>query len=81
MSTFLPEHPGGEDILLAYSGLDATKPFNQQYHSQYAVSIRDSTPIGVIESPVMPAGHEERVKQIKQEYLETKRQKEEKRRI
>ncbi|MBS1890224.1 MAG: cytochrome b5 domain-containing protein [Actinobacteria bacterium] len=57
-TTFLAEHPGGDEILLKYSGLDATKPFQQQMHSAYAVSIRDSRLEGKIESPDMPEGHE-----------------------
>lgn len=49
-TTFLAEHPGGDEILLKYSGLDASKPFNLQNHSPYAVSIRDSRVVGTIES-------------------------------
>lgn len=80
VSTFLAEHPGGDEILLKYSGLDGSKPFNQQHHTPYAVSIRDSRVEGVIESPEMPAGHEDRVRRIKQEYLDIKKQKDEERR-
>lgn len=73
-TTFLAEHPGGDDVLLKYSGLDATVPFNVQIHTPYAVSIRDSRIEGTIESLTMPEGHEERVRQIKAEYQEKKRQ-------
>lgn len=79
-TTFLAEHPGGDDVLLKYSGIDATKPFDHQQHSAYAVSIRDSRIEGKIEDAPMPEGHEERVKQIKAEYQEKKRQRDEERR-
>ena len=33
VTTFLAEHPGGDDILLKYSGLDSTERFDATKHS------------------------------------------------
>ncbi len=41
MTTYLAEHPGGDDILLKYAGKDATKRFKSVGHTDYAISLRD----------------------------------------
>lgn len=44
------EHPGGATVLQRYSGKDATGPFTEQGHSDYAKSLRDMYYKGVIEN-------------------------------
>lgn len=50
VSTYLAEHPGGDDVLIKYAGKDATQAFEDQQHSDYAVSIRDSFFVGNIDT-------------------------------
>lgn len=49
MTSFLAEHPGGDDILIAHGGLDASTRFNKEDHSDYAKSIRNSRLVGLME--------------------------------
>ena len=72
-TSYLAEHPGGDEILLRFSGLDGTTKFNAVNHSEYAKSIRDARRVGKIEDKPMPEGHAEKVQQIKNEYHEAKR--------
>jgi len=41
VTTYLAEHPGGDDILIKYAGMDATKKFEDIKHTPYARSLRD----------------------------------------
>jgi len=61
----LAEHPGGDDILIKYSGLDATERFNQENHTDYARSLRDARLVGRIEDKPKPEGYDERIKKSK----------------
>lgn len=49
------EHPGGATILQKYSGKDATQPFTEQGHSDYAKSLREMHFVGKIENIPAPA--------------------------
>ena len=54
VSNYLAEHPGGDDVLIKHSGKDATVPFIDQNHTDYAKSIRNSFLIGKIEDKPNP---------------------------
>lgn len=49
ISSYLAEHPGGDDVLIKHAGKDATQAFTDQQHSDYANSIRDSFFVGNID--------------------------------
>ncbi|KAI0600423.1 FMN-dependent dehydrogenase-domain-containing protein [Biscogniauxia sp. FL1348] len=57
LSSFVPEHPGGADVLLRYAGRDATAAY-AEVHSMSL--IRDSLPassrIGALDTATVPAG-------------------------
>ncbi|KAI1635916.1 FMN-dependent dehydrogenase-domain-containing protein [Biscogniauxia mediterranea] len=57
LSSFVPEHPGGADVLLRYAGRDATAAYSE-VHSMSL--IRDSLPassrIGALDTATVPAG-------------------------
>lgn len=55
VSSYLTEHPGGDDILLRYGGKDGTKGFRDQEHTDYAISLRDQRVVGTIENGDQPA--------------------------
>ncbi len=44
-------------IVFRYSGRDGTQAFNDQSHSDYAISLRNARLVGKIESPEPPAGY------------------------
>lgn len=54
VSTYLAEHPGGDDILIKHAGKDATKGFNNENHTQYAISLRNKFLVGKIEDKPIP---------------------------
>jgi cytochrome b involved in lipid metabolism len=67
VTTYLAEHPGGDDILLRFSGKDATKIFksiNNSGHTEYAISIRDQRLVGTIESGAPPKEYLEFIKEL-----------------
>jgi cytochrome b involved in lipid metabolism len=41
VTTYLAEHPGGDDVLVKGGGLNVTAKFNEAKHSEYAKSIRN----------------------------------------
>lgn len=60
VTTYLAEHPGGDDILVKFAGRDCTAAFNQggytnNGHTDYAKSLRDQKLVGAIEKEAPPA--------------------------
>lgn len=62
MTTYLAEHPGGDDILIKNGGLDATDQFNKVEHTDYAKSLRDARLVGEIESAPKPKDYDQKIK-------------------
>ena len=54
MTTYLAEHPGGDDILVRHGGKDASDYFNKMNHSEYAKSLRDARIVGAITKDPQP---------------------------
>ncbi|XP_005178652.1 cytochrome b5 [Musca domestica] len=50
VTTFVKEHPGGEDLIIEYAGRDATKAFNDVGHSIDAIQQMKSFKIGVVDN-------------------------------
>lgn len=44
----MAEHPGGDEILLKYGGLDGTPKFLEVNHSNYARSLRNARLVGTL---------------------------------
>jgi cytochrome b involved in lipid metabolism len=61
VTTYLAEHPGGDDILVEHGGRDATERFRKANHSDYAVSLRDMRLVGSIESGPKPSDYLDRL--------------------
>ncbi|WFC95339.1 hypothetical protein MBRA1_001986 [Malassezia brasiliensis] len=51
VTKFLPEHPGGEEVLITEAGKDATEPFEDVGHSEDAREDLKKMLIGVIADP------------------------------
>ncbi|CAM8983454.1 unnamed protein product [Rhodiola kirilowii] len=58
VTTFLTEHPGGEEIILGCTGRDATREFEESDHSEEAKKLKEKYYIGEIDSssnvPIQP---------------------------
>ncbi|KAJ8493946.1 hypothetical protein OPV22_015667 [Ensete ventricosum] len=53
VTTFLEDHPGGEDVILhASAGGDATQAFDDVGHSSTAISMMEGYVIGTVEGQV-----------------------------
>lgn len=52
VSHFVEEHPGGEEILRAFAGKDATEAFEDAAHSEEVKAIMDGLLVGRIPSLV-----------------------------
>lgn len=50
LTSFLKEHPGGEDVLLAQAGADGTECFDNIGHSQEALLLQKKFYIGELTS-------------------------------
>lgn len=61
VTTYLAEHPGGDDILLRHGGLDASAEFKKINHTPYAISLRDARLVGAITADPMPAKYKKLV--------------------
>ena len=48
VTTYLAEHPGGDEILLKFGGLDGTPKFLEVNHSNYARSLRNARLVGTL---------------------------------
>jgi cytochrome b5 len=48
VTAFLPQHPGGEEILLHSGGQDATASFEEVFHSQAARMLTATYRIGLL---------------------------------
>ncbi|CAD8121997.1 unnamed protein product [Paramecium sonneborni] len=66
VTTYLAEHPGGDDILLKYGGLDGTEKFKEMNHSNYARSLRNARLVGTLTSDSQPSDYLKIVKSKKQ---------------
>ncbi|XP_007051468.2 PREDICTED: cytochrome b5 [Theobroma cacao] len=55
VTPFLEEHPGGDEVLLAASGKDATEDFEDVGHSDDAKQMMEKYYIGEIDSATVPA--------------------------
>ena len=62
VTTYLAEHPGGDDILVKHAGIDGTKKFKEANHSDYAISLRNARHVGKIVDTPMPIDYEEIIK-------------------
>lgn len=51
ITSFLAEHPGGENILLRYAGADATQAFQDVGHSDLALKLLKDFEIGTLQWP------------------------------
>ncbi|KAM7487514.1 hypothetical protein LguiB_024998 [Lonicera macranthoides] len=56
VSSYLEEHPGGDDVILAATGKDATDEFEDAGHSKSARELMESFFIGELDpsSPIIP---------------------------
>ncbi|XWS32001.1 hypothetical protein CRYUN_Cryun23aG0123200 [Craigia yunnanensis] len=54
VTPFLEEHPGGDEVLLAASGKDATDDFEDVGHSDDAKEIMEKYYIGEVDSSTIP---------------------------
>ncbi|XVE73655.1 hypothetical protein DITRI_Ditri11bG0136200 [Diplodiscus trichospermus] len=54
VTAFLEEHPGGDEVLLAASGKDATEDFEDVGHSDDAKELMQTYYIGEIDSSTVP---------------------------
>ncbi|KAK8567367.1 hypothetical protein V6N13_105339 [Hibiscus sabdariffa] len=56
VSSYLDEHPGGDDVVLAATGKDATDDFEDAGHSESAKELMQSFCIGELDtsSPIIP---------------------------
>lgn len=52
ISSFLEEHPGGEEVLRAFAGKDATDAFEDAAHSEEAIPIMNKLKVGRLSSLV-----------------------------
>ncbi|CAK91615.1 unnamed protein product (macronuclear) [Paramecium tetraurelia] len=66
VTTYLAEHPGGDDILIKYGGLDGTQKFLEVNHSNYARSLRNARLVGTLTSDPQPNDYLKAVKSKKQ---------------
>ncbi|CAN4108470.1 unnamed protein product [Withania somnifera] len=55
VTSFLDDHPGGDDVLLTATGKDATDDFEDVGHSDDAREMMKKYYIGEIDSPTLPA--------------------------
>ncbi|XWS76832.1 hypothetical protein CRYUN_Cryun01aG0211500 [Craigia yunnanensis] len=54
VTPFLEEHPGGDEVLLAASGKDATEDFEDVGHSDDAKEMMEKYYIGEVDSSTVP---------------------------
>ncbi|KAL4574338.1 hypothetical protein LXL04_021167 [Taraxacum kok-saghyz] len=54
VSTYLDEHPGGDDVLLQVTGKDATDEFEDAGHSKTARELMESFCIGEVDTSDIP---------------------------
>ncbi|PIA33789.1 hypothetical protein AQUCO_04000089v1 [Aquilegia coerulea] len=55
VSSYLDEHPGGDDVLLKATGKDATDEFNDAGHSKDAIQLMEEFCIGELDpSDIIP---------------------------
>ncbi|RWR77192.1 cytochrome b5-like protein isoform X1 [Cinnamomum micranthum f. kanehirae] len=56
VTDYLDKHPGGDDIILAYTGIDATDEFEDTGHSKSAREMMKDYCIGELDpsSPILP---------------------------
>ena len=61
VTKFLPDHPGGPEIVLAEAGKDATQAFDEIFHSESAMDQLPKWKIGTLEvsclARVQTCGH------------------------
>ncbi|KAK2968853.1 hypothetical protein RJ640_008020 [Escallonia rubra] len=55
VSPYLDEHPGGDDVLLATTGKDATDEFEDAGHSKTARELMENFCVGELEETPSPA--------------------------
>ena len=48
ITSFLKEHPGGEEVLVSLGGQDSTKCFDEIGHTSEAVQLRETYKIGTV---------------------------------
>ncbi|XWS34209.1 hypothetical protein CRYUN_Cryun21dG0020800 [Craigia yunnanensis] len=56
VTSYLDEHPGGDDIVLAATGKDATDDFEDAGHSKSAIELMQNFCVGELDtsSPIIP---------------------------
>ncbi|KAE8077641.1 hypothetical protein FH972_016188 [Carpinus fangiana] len=55
VTTFMEDHPGGDEVLLSATGKDATNDFEDVGHSDSAREMMDKYCIGKIDASTVPA--------------------------
>ncbi|KAK4598868.1 hypothetical protein ACB098_03G193100 [Castanea mollissima] len=54
VTTYLDEHPGGDDVVLAATGKDATEEFEDAGHSKSAKELMETFCIGELDTTYIP---------------------------
>ncbi|XP_030956865.1 cytochrome b5 [Quercus lobata] len=54
VTTYLDEHPGGDDVVLAATGKDATEEFEDAGHSKSAKELMETFCIGELDTTFIP---------------------------
>ncbi|KAL0003650.1 hypothetical protein SO802_011211 [Lithocarpus litseifolius] len=54
VTTYLDEHPGGDDVVLAATGKDATEEFEDAGHSESAKELMETFCIGELDTTFIP---------------------------
>ncbi|KAL5208730.1 hypothetical protein ABZP36_033165 [Zizania latifolia] len=57
VSPFMEEHPGGDEVLLACTGKDATADFNDIGHTATAKELMPQYCIGEVDASTIPSKH------------------------
>ena len=70
VTSYQAEHPGGDDVLIQYGGMDASKKFTSINHSVYALSLRDARLVGIIEDGPVPVSYQEKMNDIKKQVFQ-----------
>jgi len=60
LTSFLKEHPGGEEVLLALAGGDGTECFDNIGHSHEAILLREKFYIGELVDAIVDASQSSR---------------------
>lgn len=70
MTQYLDDHPGGDDVILATTGKDATEEFEDAGHSKSARELMEQYCIGELDtsSPISKQRYSEKFVQLTKQY-------------